>query len=320
MNRVFMFPGQSSRYPEMLDAILATHPPAVDVVERASEILGRDLLSHYRGGQARFDRNQDVQVGVFLTSHLHLLALAAHGIEAELSLGLSLGEYNHLVHIGAIEFADALRLVDARGRVYDEGPRGMMAALFPIELEELEELLTRAGSSDDVQIANFNSPTQYVVAGEREAVRAVMALAEEELAIEPVVIEDQIPMHSLVFRPVADSLRPHLLAAAWSRPKRPYVSNVLGSFVESPAPGQIVELLARHVYSPVRWRQALDAIVERHPDAVFVEVGPRQVLFNMLNKRWHNNPKFKTDGAVDPADNYRCIRTASGPVCARELS
>ena len=308
MNRVFMFPGQSSRYPEMLQRVVEAFPVARSIVEQASSILGRNLLELYHGGDAAFDRNQDVQVGVFLTSHLYLRVLEENGIDAPMSLGLSLGEYNHLVHIGAIDFADALVLVDARGRVYDEGPRGMMVALFPVEVEEVEGLLTRAAKLGCVQIANYNTPSQIVIAGESAAVQEAVRLAEDELSIDPVIIEKQIPMHTGVFRCVSEALLPHLKAAKFRAPRRPYVSNVVGGFVENPSADQVVDLLARHVYSPVLWRQAIDTIVARHPDSVFVEVGPRGVLYNMLQKRWHPNPKFKTDVSDDLSANIGCIR------------
>jgi [acyl-carrier-protein] S-malonyltransferase len=303
-----MFPGQSSRYPEMIQRIVDAYSPARAIVQNASDILSRDLLRIYAAGADVFDRNRDVQVGVFLTSHLYMTALQAHGVCADTSLGLSLGEYNHLVHIGAIEFEDALRLVDARGRVYDEGPDGMMVALFPIEREEVEDIVHRTAEVGCVRVANYNSPSQFVIAGESAAVMAAMEIAQEEFSIDPVIIEKKIPMHTPVFRPVADALLPHLQRARFRSPSRPYISNVLGTYVTNATPDRIVELLAQHVYSPVLWRQAIDEVVSRKPDAVFVEVGPRGVLYNMLQKRWHANLKFKTDVSEDITANIGTIR------------
>ena len=103
MTHVFMFPGQSSRYVGMLDRIAEVWPRAKDVVADASEIVGRDLGKLYReGDESLFAKNRNVQVGVFLTTHLHLSALQSMGVDARYSLGMSLGEFNHLVHIGAL--------------------------------------------------------------------------------------------------------------------------------------------------------------------------------------------------------------------------
>jgi [acyl-carrier-protein] S-malonyltransferase len=319
MTNVFMFPGQSSKYAGMLDRVIDMWAPARGLVSNASELLGRDLRALYReGNEQAFLSNRDIQVGVFLTNHLHLCALEAAGVHAEFSLGLSLGEYNHLVHIGALDFTDALRLVEARGRVYDQGPHGMMAALFPVDIEMVEDLIARAKPFGVVDIANLNSPSQFVVAGETPAVEEVMRLAEEELAVNPTPIERQIPMHSSVFKPAAAQLLPHLQSAPWRRPRREYVSNVAGDFVAEPTGRQFEDLLTRHVYSPVRWRESIDAVAARLPQAVFIEVGPRGVLYNLLQKRWRANKKFKTDSSENFAGNFQQLVATLHPKAAHE--
>lgn len=302
MKSVFMFPGQSSLYPAMVERLLNAEPSvARPLVDTASDVLGRDLARHYRSeNPGIFATNRDVQVGVFLTNHLHLAALVAAGVTAELSLGLSLGEYNHLVHIGALGFGDALRLVEARGRAYDEGPDGAMAAVFPIELEDLLDVVERAREHGSLDIANMNSPTQYVLSGERCALTAALRILEKEpYYVEAVVIERRIPMHSSRFRPVQGAFRPALETAPWQRACLPYLPNILGSPLESPVAADYVELLSRHVCEPVRWRESIDYVVRTRPDVALVEVGPRAVLYNLLQRRWHPVVKFKTDGEAD---------------------
>lgn len=293
---VFMFPGQSSRYPEMLDRIVEAWGPAKDVVGAASELLGRDLAAKFKEPDP-FATNRDVQVGVFLVAYLHLRALEARGVTAERSLGLSLGEYIHLVHIGALRFEEALRLVDARGATYDQGPVGCMASVFPVDIDDLTALFDKVPGR--VEVANLNSPTQHVVAGEAAAIEALAQLVDSELGAEAVIIERRVPMHTSLFEPVATLLRPHLEAAAWQAPRLPYVSNVLGDVLTAPKPADFIDLLARHVYSPVRWRGSIELIADADPSAVFVEVGPKTVLSNLLQKRWRNVKKLRTDGA-DP--------------------
>src|SRR5215204_3692224 len=105
----------------MLEHAVAMAPESnLRLVAEASNILGRDLLKHYRADNASiFATNRDVQVGVFLSNHLAFRSLGRSGAPATRSLGLGPGEYNHLVHIGALDFAHALRLVDARGKAFD---------------------------------------------------------------------------------------------------------------------------------------------------------------------------------------------------------
>src|SRR2546423_684891 len=116
MPLALLFPGQNSRYPEMLQKLVDRDPANADVLEHASDTLGRDLMTHFQPDKpAMFAHNRDVQIGVFLANHMHWQTLERAGIKAEYSSGLSLGEFNHLVHIGALEFEDALRVLTARG-------------------------------------------------------------------------------------------------------------------------------------------------------------------------------------------------------------
>ena len=129
---VFMFPGQTSRYPEMIEKLAAYEAHCADILEKGSDVLSRDLVQHYSAANpAIFARNRDVQLGVFLANHMHLKLLERMGIRSDWSLGLSLGEYNHLVHIGALSFEDALVLLEQRCQLYEAGPAGVMDPCSP---------------------------------------------------------------------------------------------------------------------------------------------------------------------------------------------
>ncbi len=300
-----MFPGQSSRDLGMVERAFAMNDAvASDVFDEASDVLGRDLRAHFLGGDGMFATNRDVQLGVFLTSHAHLRALEASGVRAELSLGLSLGEYNHLVHIGALDFADAVRLVDERGRQYSEGPEGVMAAIYPIAPDDLAPLLEEARELGPVDVAVTGSPTQTVIAGARAAVEHVAARADDEHLAQSVVIEDRCPMHVPLFAPVADGFGPVLEAAPWRRAERPYLPNVEGRHIPTNGPSTFVEPLRRHVCETVRWRESIDFLFERFEALAFVEVGPRQALTNLLSPRWHRAPRYATDDPEQPGQSF----------------
>ncbi|KIG15417.1 Malonyl CoA-acyl carrier protein transacylase [Enhygromyxa salina] len=306
---VFMFPGQSSRYPGMLDRLVELHRPNADLLAWASDLLGRDLGAQYHAdaGENAFARNVDVQVGVFLANHMFMATLDAAGIEAELSLGLSLGEWNHLVHIGAVSFADGLRAVDHRGRCYDEGPRGWMAAIQPISDEDLAAVVSSAAKLGVLEVVNLNSPQQHVVAGERAAVEAAVEHAEDEFYAQPQIIERNVPMHSSLFRVVGERFREHLEQLEFAAPRLPYLPNRLGELLDNPSRAQLIDLLSTHVHEPVLWRRSLDHIVAQHPDAVFVEVGPMSVLHNLMHRKWLRNRKFRTDSREQLADHFASV-------------
>ena len=303
MTLVFMFPGQSSRDPGMFDRLLPFHPITGTIFEHASDVLGRDLGRHYQAeNPGIFETNQDVQVGVFLANHMYAECLRAGGVTAPMSLGLSLGEYNHLVHIGALSFEEALRLVDARGVLYDTGPDGAMASVLPLDYPDVAAVVAQAQVRGCLEIAVFNSPTHHVLSGARAALELALGRLEREHFVEGVVIEPRIPMHSSCFEPVARAFQGVLEGVSWQSPAKPYLPNVVGRFVEDPGPAQFVTLLSQHVHRPVLWRHAIDFIADQVERAVFVEVGPRRVLCNLLNRRWRANPRFATDpGEGGPA-------------------
>ena len=320
MTLVYMFPGQSSRYPGMLSKLAGLNPVCRDLLQEASDILGRDLAAHYcDDNPSVFQRNEDVQIGVFLANHMFLQLLAEAEITADLSLGLSLGEYNHLVHIGALEFAPALRLVQQRGQAYDDGPRGSMASVFPISAEELSEVAARVADVGVLEVTNLNSPRQQVLSGETAALEAALALLDEEFYVHSVIIERKVPMHCSIFKPAGEALRLHLEAAPFATPRLTYMPNLYGAPLAVPTPAHFVDTLSRHVHSPVLWRKSIEYVLEQHPQAMFLEVGPLSVLFNLLDKKWNRAwRKLHTD-SVERTDEHLQLTIAQVRGVARTL-
>ena len=305
---IFMFPGQSSRYPEMIEKLVRTHPEAAATVDQASQLLGRDLDAHYRAANPGvFATNRDVQVGVFLANHLHAQLLAAEGVTAAWSLGLSLGEYNHLVHIGALEFADALRLVEARGRLYDDAIGGAMVSVFPVDAELVEETIARLGLGERAGIGLYNSPRQQVISGDRAAVEQIVTALEEEVFLEATEIEPRIPMHAPVFAATGERLGAELATIAFAVPRLPYVPNTRAQIITTPSAPLIRTCLVEHVSQPVRWRTSVEAVAAQVEDPIFVEVGPKSVLYNMFGRGWTPGARQRTDVATGWPEHVQAI-------------
>ena len=290
MTFVYMFPGQNSRYPEMIDR-LRQWSGCDRILQDASDTLGRDIGSHYRSGNVQmFAHNRDVQLGVFLAAYILSQWLAAEGVRPEASLGLSLGEYNHLVDIGALSFASALRLLDARGCAYENGPRGLMVSVFPCDVEQVEEAL---GTAADISIEL--STNHFVIGGETAAVQAAAARLEEEAFVEARVVDAALPMHSRSFRPVADVLRAALEITDWMPARKAYLPNVDGAFLIDARPEDFVDRLYRHVFNTVHWARSVAAIVHRYSDAALVEVGPGRILYNSVSREYKHVRCFCAD-------------------------
>jgi [acyl-carrier-protein] S-malonyltransferase len=301
MTRVFMFPGQSSVGVNSLTRALAAHPAAQTVARRAEAVLGARIARYVDAGGAVLETNRDVQLTVFLATQMYLAALEAEGVPAQASLGLSLGEYSHLVHIGALDFADALAMVDERGRCYDTAPQGVMVTVLAVDHDTVASAVDFAAAHGVVVISNYNTPLQHVLAGEAVAVRHAVDALESEHGAWTTTIEPRVPMHSPLMREVAAAFLPALERAAWRAPALPYLPNVCGRSLPRPRSHDFVRHLARHVSQPVRWQASIDHLRIAHPDAVFVEVGPGGVLHNMMGRAWRDLERARTD-APDGAD------------------
>lgn len=303
MTTAFLFPGQSSRYPGMLEKFISLNADLLGpIVKDASDIIGRDLRAHYHEDNAdkAFIKNVDVQLGVFIANHLMMTYLKSEGIDAQLSLGLSLGEWNHVVHIGALSFADALKAVEARGNAYDRGPSGSMASVFPASVEELEEITAKVKEEGKgiVEVVNLNSPRQQVLSGEHHALERALELIEEETYATATIIEKHVPMHCSTFEPVAKEFADVLMQLNFKQPNVAYFPNRLAEKIENPTKEQWVDLLSMHVCRPVLWRHSIDAILATDPNTIMIEVGPRKVLYNLIEKKWHKGAKrLHTDSA-----------------------
>jgi [acyl-carrier-protein] S-malonyltransferase len=305
--RVFMFPGQSSAGPDVVSRACLAHPAAEPIADLARAVLGEARASEYLdAGGTRLRSNRDTQISVFLATQMYLAAMRAEGIEAGNSLGLSLGEYSHLVHIGAIDLDEALWLVDERGRCYDDAPPGIMATVLAVDHDTVASVVERARAYGAVAISNINTPTQHVIAGAEPAVAWAAATLEEEHAAHVTIIERRVPMHSPMMAAVADAFAPALAQAAWRIPAQAYVPNVTGTPNAAPTAADFVAHLSRHVSEPVLWQRSVDGVVVANPDATFIEVGPGAVLHNMMARSWRTVRRACVDAPpdMDPREHF----------------
>lgn len=280
----------------MIERARALGPAAETVLARAESVLGAKTIERYAGPRgARLENNRDVQVAGFLATQMHLQALGAAGVRTDCSLGLSLGEYSHLVHIGALTFEAALSLVDQRGQAYDESPPGVMMAVVGATETEVALAVARASAHGTVVISNYNTPTQHVIAGERTAVEFAATHLEEETGARCVETESRVPMHSPLLAPVAKKFRSSLERAPWRTPRYPYFPNVVGDIETTTSARVYIDRLAAHVTAPVLWRRSIETVAACFADIWFVEVGPGAVVHNMLSRGWLDVRRARTD-------------------------
>jgi len=311
---IYLFPGQSSRDPEMFTRLASLSEQAARGAHAAIRSgLGHDLAF-------AFTSNQDIQLAVFAANQAYRTLLNDAGLEALASAGLSLGEYNHLVEIGALDGAAAVDLVAKRGAAYDAGPEGVMAALQPLAAEDAEELLgelheLHGWPLGEIALSNDNSPSQCVVAGSTAAVDTFIEAAAERFFAMATIIEQRAPMHSPRFAPVLNSFGAALDQAPLQRANKTYWPNVTAKPLNQAEGTDIRALLRRHVTECVRWRQTIDALDKQYSEAVFVEVGPRTILGNMLTRRWL--PRERVVSVDDGRSTFPEILIKIGDLCGR---
>lgn len=281
----FVFPGQGSQSVGMM-AAYGDSPIIRATFAEASEVLGMDLWRMVGEGPGEeLDLTVNTQP-VMLAAGVACYRLWRDmgGREPDCMAGHSLGEYTALTCAGALDFADALRLVRLRAEAMQsavpEG-QGAMAAILGLDDDAVRALCAEAAGDEVVAAVNFNSPGQVVIAGHRPAVERAMALAKARGAKRALPLPVSVPSHCALMQPAADRLRQALASTSVRAPVVRVIHNVdVAEHVEADA---IRDALVRQLCQPVRW---VETIRRMHADgvALFAECGPGKVLAG-LNKR-----------------------------------
>ncbi|MGH0036322.1 MAG: SDR family NAD(P)-dependent oxidoreductase [Myxococcota bacterium] len=292
----FLYTGQGSQYVNMLRGLRDSDPVVRETFEEADRvmepILGRPLsdvifadpsdADAIGAREAELRRTEITQPAVLTVDSALTHLLASHGIQPDLVMGHSLGEYGALVASGALPFADALEAVAARGHEMaslDMQDNGKLAAVFA-PIGEVETLLAELGG--DVVIANVNSSSQSVVGGASAAVERVVTACTER-GIQAVELPVSHAFHTSIVAPASDPLRRTLERLRLAPPELPVVANVSGELYPN-GPGavpEMLDLLAAQVASPVQFVKGLQTLYEAGA-RIFVEVGPKKALHGFV--------------------------------------
>lgn len=277
----FLFPGQGSQKVGMgLDFV--EHYPELKErwFDAADDVLKMPLSRLcFEGPEQDLLRTENTQPAIFVVSMAVLDVLRSAGIEPEAAAGHSLGEYSALVCAGALEFADALRLVRRRGELMaevNERTPGTMAAIIGLDPDQVEDLCGQAGdvTGGIVEAANYNEPGQTVISGVEPAVALASELAARAGA-RVVPLRVGAPFHSTLMSVLDGEFGATLDATPFADPRLPVIANVTGDYVRTAA--EVREALRRQVAGPVQWTQTVRRLVADGYE-MFVEAGPGRAL------------------------------------------
>ncbi|AMO68527.1 MAG: [acyl-carrier-protein] S-malonyltransferase [Zhongshania aliphaticivorans] len=281
-----VFPGQGSQKVGMLAELGAAFPSVKATFAEASAALGYDMWGLVQNGeQAQLNLTETTQP-VLLTASVAVWRLWCEqgGLQPSLMAGHSLGEFSALVCAGAIDFADAVRLVHARGQYMQTAVpvgEGAMAAVLGLDDAQIIDICQQASAAGVVEAVNFNSPGQVVIAGKVAGVEKAIELLKAAGAKRALPLPVSAPFHTSLMRPAGEKLAEALAAMSLQSPKIPVVHNVHGKTESDPS--AIKVLLVEQIYSAVKWVSCVEAMAAAGITTT-IEAGPGKVLSG-LNKR-----------------------------------
>jgi [acyl-carrier-protein] S-malonyltransferase len=290
MRTAFLFPGQGAQSAGMGKGVSESFPAAAEVFERANEIVGYDLCRLcFEGPKEQLNTTAISQPAIFVTSAAILAVLrggAATGqIKADVTAGLSLGEYTALYAAGVISFEDALKLVQKRGQAMQaasEATDGGMVSIIGLDETKVIELCSEARGDEVLEAVNFNCPGQIVVSGGKGACIRAEELAVKYGAIKAVRLAVAGAFHTGMMSTAADALKEALSGCEILNPSGSrIIANINADYYESGE--EIKEGLIKQLTCPILWQKCMERLLSEGVED-FYEIGPGRVLTGLMRR------------------------------------
>ena len=290
MKTTFLFPGQGAQVVGMGAEIARSFPAAAEIFDKANNILGFDLSRIcFEGPAEQLNTTAISQPAIFVTSAAILEVLktnpATSEIKADITAGLSLGEYTALYAAGVISFEDALILCSKRGQAMQQAAdatEGAMVSIIGLDEAQVSQLCAEAGEGELLAAVNFNCPGQIVISGSKPACRRAEELAEKYGAIKAVPLEVAGAFHTEMMSSAADALKEALQNCKISEPSETrIIANISAEYYQSAK--KIAEGLTKQLTCPIFWQKCMERLLA---DGVqkFYEIGPGRILTGLMRR------------------------------------
>ncbi|KHS99244.1 ACP S-malonyltransferase [Pectobacterium polaris] len=281
-----VFPGQGSQTVGMLAELAAEYPIVTETFAQASEALGYDLWQLTQQGPAEeLNKTWQTQPALLTASVAIWRAWQQQGGKTPaLMSGHSLGEYSALVCAGVLDFQQAVRLVELRGKLMQEAVpegTGAMYAIIGLDNDAIAKACEESAQGQVVSPVNFNSPGQVVIAGNKDAVERAGAACKAAGAKRALPLPVSVPSHCALMEPAAKKLAVALESVTFNSPVIPVVNNV-DARIET-TPEAIRDALVRQLHCPVRWSDCVEFMASQGIESL-LEVGPGKVLTGLTKR------------------------------------
>lgn len=280
----FLFPGQGAQSVGMGKDIYEKYDSARKVYDKVKELTGIDIAKiSFEGPEDELNQTKYTQLAILTMSLAILEVLKENKIEAEISAGLSLGEYSALIYSKAIDFEQGIKLVQKRGEYMQElVPSGewLMAAVMGMTEEQVEDVCKRVKNGFVVP-ANYNCIGQIAISGEKSGVEEAEIIAKEMGAKKVRVLKTAGPFHTEKLTDSSNALRKELEKIDVRKFNTKVIKNIDGEpYTEK---DDVKDILAKHIISPVRFAKTINTMLENGIDT-FIEVGPGKTLSGFVKR------------------------------------
>jgi len=285
MKIAFLFPGQGSQYVGMAKEFIENFEESRAVFGTASSALGYDLAELCMHGPVeKLNLTENTQPAILAASIAILKPIERRGLFAGAAAGHSLGEYTAITAAGGLALKDSIALVQKRGRYMQEAVpagTGLMAAILGMEREAVEKTCHEAAKNGIVAPANYNSPGQIVIAGEKKAVEKAMELAKAAGAKKVIPLAVSVPSHCAMMKQAGERLAQELGKTTISDLRIPIVNNAEAKFLQKAS--ELRPSLIQQISSPLYWEDSIRTMTADGFDT-FIEIGPGKVLSGLVKR------------------------------------
>ena len=288
--------------------IAEAFPAAAEIFQKADSIAGFDLSRIcFEGPAEKLNTTAISQPAIFATSAAILEVLRTNpdttGIKADVTAGLSLGEYTALYAAGSIDFADALILVQKRGEAMQaasEQTEGGMVSIIGLDEEQVSRLCGQASQGELLEAVNFNCPGQIVISGSKAACRRAEELAAKYGAVKAVRLEVAGAFHTEMMSTAADLLKEALAGCRISQPSEAKtIANIDAHYYKGAE--KIAEGLIKQLTCPILWQKCMEKLLADGVEQ-FYEIGPGRVLTGLM-RRINRKVKVVNVGSLQDVNN-----------------